>query len=70
MKAVTIEEKLFKLGYMMEIAMISDNSKHELYINFLKKYSLPNSGPTIELLKSLNNNQRVELINIFKNDIS
>lgn len=41
-----------------------DPLKEKLYIEFLEKHNLPNSGPTPELMESLNKPQREELAKI------
>lgn len=59
------QEDLRKLAFSIEFAMSKDKNKELSYITFLKKNNLPNSGPTPELLSSLNKKQREELVKIF-----
>ena len=45
-------------------AICTDPIKEKLYIEFLNKHSLPNSGPTPQLMESLNKSQREEIAKI------
>ena len=58
-------DKLTKLCLVITEAICSDRAKEEAYIEFLNKHGLK-SGPTPELLASLDKKQRKELIDIFK----
>lgn len=59
------DQQLHDLCVHMNKVMAFDAQKEESYIIFLKIHGLT-SGPTPELLKSLNNEQRHELAKIFQ----
>jgi hypothetical protein len=57
-------EKLLELSLKIAKTLIINPEKDKRYIEFLEKHKLPNSGPTPELLDSLNKEQREELFKI------
>jgi hypothetical protein len=56
--------ELDKLSLQINRVLAFSPEKDKRYIEFLEKHQLPNSGPTPELLSSLNKEQRVELMKI------
>lgn len=57
-------ERLIELSLKIAKVLIINPEKDKRYVEFLVKYKLPNSGPTPELLDSLNKEQREELFKI------
>jgi hypothetical protein len=57
-------EKLSQLVSAATLILNRDEKKNKKYIAFLEKHKLPCSGPTEVLFASLNQQQRVELVEI------